>query len=156
MGSDRRGAAGMTKEAQIEITEYVKRGMDAEAILKKAANPKSALHSLLEWDDSAAAHAWRLRQIGRLICSVRIESRDASSRVSEVRLCPGPRGENGNYLTASQVGRSKSAMSELADLARRDLRTFRRRYALLTDVTLFARLFALIDAVCGREEIAAE
>lgn len=39
----------------------------AEAVVEYARNPKTALHSCFEWDDTAAAVAWRLEQARQII-----------------------------------------------------------------------------------------
>lgn len=47
--------------------------LDQELVLEAARSPRSKLHRFFEWDDTAAANKWRLRQAADLIRSVKIE-----------------------------------------------------------------------------------
>jgi hypothetical protein len=56
--------------------------LTAEAILERARSENSALHALFDWDDTAAAHAWRLRQAQGIIRAVvKVWSRPAPEPV---------------------------------------------------------------------------
>ena len=60
--------------------EAAKHGTITPAQLVTAArNPKSPGHAYFEWDDSKAAHAWRLTQASGIIRRCRIEYRPASA-----------------------------------------------------------------------------
>lgn len=43
-----------------------------QAVVEAAKNPSHALHEYFEWDDSSAAHAWRVEQARVLIRSVKL------------------------------------------------------------------------------------
>jgi hypothetical protein len=47
--------------------------LSPDAVLKDARNPKSPLHDEFEWDDSAAAHQYRVDQARALIARVKVE-----------------------------------------------------------------------------------
>lgn len=65
----------MTKEALKELKQLEDRKgrLTPEQVLEAASDPKSALHSQFEWDDSKAAYAHRLDQARELIRRVKIE-----------------------------------------------------------------------------------
>ena len=56
----------------------------AELVLERARDPASALHEAFEWDDSEAAHRWRLDQARALIRSVRVAAEDKPREEREV------------------------------------------------------------------------
>lgn len=58
--------------------------LTAEELVARAADPKNPLHSSFEWDDTAAAHEYRLIQARRLIGSV--YTWRASREAGEVRV----------------------------------------------------------------------
>lgn len=46
--------------------------LTADSVVSKATDPSTALHEHFEWDDTAAAHEYRLEQARHLIRTVRI------------------------------------------------------------------------------------
>jgi hypothetical protein len=53
-----------------------------EAVVEDASNENSPLHELFEWDDSVAAHQFRLHQARMVITSVEVEVRTDTSTLS--------------------------------------------------------------------------
>ena len=77
-------------------------------VLSEASNPKSPLHDQFTWDDTAAAHQWRLSQARELIRSVRIEFKVDSRNVSTVRYVRDPdAGEKQGYSDVTKLRTSK-------------------------------------------------
>lgn len=62
-----------TAAARVAIAELEKRGrLTATQVVNAARDPASPLHEYFEWDNTAAADAWRIEQARRLIRSVRV------------------------------------------------------------------------------------
>jgi hypothetical protein len=49
-----------------------KAGLTPDAVVADAAEPKSVLHPLFDWNDTTAAHKWRLEQASYIIRSVTV------------------------------------------------------------------------------------
>lgn len=47
-------------------------GLTPEAVVEEAKNPESPLHHIFDWDDTVAAHKWRLQQARVLINEIEI------------------------------------------------------------------------------------
>lgn len=57
-----------TDEVKKELRMLEKRGLlKPEDVVEFAKNPKTALHEVFVWDDTEAAHLWRLHQARNLI-----------------------------------------------------------------------------------------
>jgi hypothetical protein len=117
-----------------------------DGVIADARNPNSPLHTLFEWNDSDAAHQYRLVQARALIRAVVVRYRAAPesggrSIVAFVNVKQGDR----QYYTATAVA--------LADPQRRaivlrqaweDFQALRKRYA---DLAEFSRFFAALDEI---------
>lgn len=55
--------------------------LTAEMVLRAASDPKHALHDHFDWDDSEAAHQWRLHQARMLIAQVRVVITTSTKKV---------------------------------------------------------------------------
>ncbi|WP_174804342.1 hypothetical protein [Martelella limonii] len=142
--------AGASKNAK-EVGEHLemlrqrfKGELTPEDILDDAKHDNSPLHSFFEWDDSAAAHQYRLKQARGLIRSV------VAVYVSDDR----PAVRQRAYVHVAEAGiphyRETShamSMTKTRDMvlqqAWRELQAWRRRYA---DLSEFSDLIDVIDA----------
>jgi hypothetical protein len=103
-----------------------------EAVVDFAADPETALHAHFTWDDTEAAHKYRLWQ-AREIIRVQVQVTDAS--VGPVRmyvsLMDDRKGSGGGYRTIDDVMASSVYRSQLLDQARRDMDRFSAKYGQL-------------------------
>jgi hypothetical protein len=117
----------LTDKAKAELAVLAAEGkLTAEAVLALAENPDNPLHDYLEWDDGEAANEYRKGQCRELIASVRIELSAPDMVDINVRA----------YIKIAPLGRSVPVAEALADwrdelitAARRDVRSWRRKYA---------------------------
>jgi hypothetical protein len=117
----------LTDEAKLELAALAADdNLTAEAVLKVAENPDNPLHDYLEWDDGVAAAEFRKGQCRALIASVRVELSTPETVTVNVRA----------YVKVAPLGRSVPVAEALADwrdelvtAARRDVRSWRRKYA---------------------------
>lgn len=112
-----------------------------DAVLQDAKSTKSPLHDEFDWDDSTAAHQWRLMQARELVRSVRIEFQTDTRIVSTVRYVRDPTaGEEQGYV---DVARLRSAPDMARDALLSELKSAR---------ALFERAFSLAEVLGLSEE----
>lgn len=117
--------------------------LTAAAVVDAALDPSSPLHSCFEWDDSLAAHQYRLVQARRLIASVRIPAAEGGPTRAYVHV-----ESLGSYEPADQVARAVDLRAEVMRGYRRDLARLRERLVRFVE---FAGVVAAIDDVLGEE-----
>lgn len=109
-----------------------KRGtITPDQLVIAAQNPKSPGHSYFEWDDSSAAHRWRLEQAARLIRRCRVEYRPASApdELRKVRaFWPTETPAGTVYAPTDAIGADPVASSVMLAEMEREWRAFRRRW----------------------------
>jgi hypothetical protein len=97
-------------------------------VVEEAADKRSPLHDQFEWDESVAAHQYRIEQARRLI-RVSVEMLAGSNRTTDVfvSLSTDREGEGGYRVMASVLTNAQQRDQMLAD-ALRELEIFRRKY----------------------------
>lgn len=86
-----------------------------DAVIADAQDKESPLHGVFEWDDSKAAHQYRLEQARELIRSVKVEIVTSERIISTVRYIrdPSAAGEQG-YVEVSKIrGEREIALTAL-------------------------------------------
>ena len=104
----------------------------AEVVVEFAKNKKTALHSRFCWDDTDAAHRYRLWQARDIIASVRFtpsDTKDLNVR-AYVSLTPDRRGGTGYRAVVDVMSNSEQQQQMMAD-ALADLTAIRRKYKAL-------------------------
>lgn len=101
-------------------------------VVAEAKSPKSPLHSHFTWDDSEAAHQWRLQQGRVLIASIKIEVETQPDIVQRVRRFT-HLGDEG-YVGTPEALNNPMQRHLVFDQALRELESFRRKYEALIDV----------------------
>lgn len=109
--------------------------LKTQSIVNAAREPSSILHSYFTWEDSVAAERWRNEEAGRLIRSLRITLPGNNTPTPVyVSIMEDRRGEGGGYRQTSDVITSEELMQQLAATARIELRAWKDRYKMLTDI----------------------
>jgi len=113
------------------------------AVLDRAQDPMSALHTYFEWDDDAAARAYRLSQATDLIrrVKVRIIRPDAAepirvrAYVSNRELPADSPGDTlpGSYTAIEEISGGTAAELMLLASIERDVQRLRQKYRSVTD-----------------------
>lgn len=119
--------------------------LDAEDVVEAARDPLSPLHSHFEWDDSVAAHQFRLTQARQMIRVVRIETGSDEIKRAFISACTEDEGRS--YRTLADVVSSGALQRSLLDAAERDLSAWLRQYGELIEVAELVQLarVALIE-----------
>src|SRR5215467_4024901 len=103
----------------------------AEVALEWAeANPRSALHKALEWDNEAAAYEHRLTQVRRLIV---LNIRDEGGRPAVVSLSI-DRVQGGGYRLFEDIQHVETMRAVLLADALKELERLRQKYQFLTEL----------------------
>lgn len=59
--------------------------LDRHSVVEAATNSKSLLHPFFEWNDTAAAHEWRLDQARKMLQAITIKIIDSKGEQQELR-----------------------------------------------------------------------
>lgn len=122
-----------------KIAEENGGNLTPDAVLEDARSKKSPLHDQFEWDDSEAAHKYRIEQARVLIRSVRVEVVTEEKTVSVVRYLRNP-----EMPSKSQGYADVAAIRDSTELARDALRAeFARARALFDRAESLAAAFSM-------------
>ena len=100
----------------------------AEDVLEAARDPESPLHPYFQWDDSAAAEAYRLSQASELIRRVKIEVVTQETTIRCVKYVNIPNGRPSAYFSLAKMRQDQGAAlltDELRRVVGNLLRTIR-------------------------------
>lgn len=122
-----------------------------EMVVEAASKPTSPLHGMLCWDDTRAAHEFRLFQARSLIRRVVVYSIDPHEDVNKTRnfvnvVVRDADGERRTYMPLTSVVQSQDYTDQMLDDAKRALISFKRKYAVLSGLV---KVFASIDELVG-------
>jgi len=124
-----------------ELTRIVERHggvLRPEDVVDEARDPRSPLHDQFDWDDSEAAHKWRLHQARNLIrvCVRYVETPDRERKPCRVfvSLTTDRVSNGGGYRALDDVLRVKSTREQLLEDAMREAEAFARKYAMLSEL----------------------
>lgn len=119
-----------------------------EQVVAAAADEASPLHSQFEWDDSAAAAAYRTAQAGALIrrCKVTIVGADEEThRVRAYLNLPADEGR-GRYFATDDVLTDPATRNVIMQQVARDVAALRRKYRGLADFDSVLRATLMPEA----------
>jgi len=110
-----------------------------ETVVEKARDIKSPLHPRFEWDNTKAAHEYRLWQARKLI-AVHVEVIGSSRKESRVYVAlSSDKPDGGGYRTLVDVLNDKEMRATLLQDAYDDMKRFEQKYSRLKElVTVFA------------------
>lgn len=135
------------EQLQEELTALQQDGvLNPDAVVDWAqAHPESQLHREFNWDDSEAAHQWRLSQARQLILRVKIVIHAPDQTEMKVRRfvsLPSDRTAEGGYRETLTVLSDDQQRAELLRSALAELKTLRRKYSQLKEL---AAVFSAVD-----------
>lgn len=123
----------VTNALRTILKNHPKRKLMPAAVIEHARQPDSPLHGYFEWDDSKAAHAYRLVQARHLIAEIEIVS-DSKRESAPVFVSLLSDRKTGGYRDVGQVLASKSLRRELLATAVSELRAIQSRYDRLKEL----------------------
>ena len=114
-----------------------------EDIVNKARDASTELHSCFEWNDSKAAEKYRLYQANDIVRHLYLvrqetdeedaEQEDRKITVNQFR-CFSNLGKNNEYESTIQIVRNEDKYQLLLEQAKRELRAFKQKYAVLKEL----------------------
>jgi hypothetical protein len=109
--------------------------LQPETVVEEARPATSPLHSRFTWDNTEAAHQYRIWQARQLI-RVTVEVLAGTEETTEVfvSLTTDRERESGGYRTMVSVLSNRDMRSQLLEDARNDMRLFEEKYAKLTEL----------------------
>lgn len=113
----------------------------AEAILQKAEDPNSELHKCFEWDDTKAAHLYRLQQARNIMCNLVFTSDSKDYEPLRVFYITT---ETSVYKPTRLILQQPDEYQALLSRAKAELKSFKQRYHTIQEL---GDLFALIDTL---------
>lgn len=98
-----------------------------EKVVEAASNPDSPLHRYFEWDDSEAAHQYRLHQARRLV--VRVIVKDASRKPTRVNVVirRADGSERRGYVPVERAANDEDMCNQILHDTKRALTAYRTR-----------------------------
>ncbi len=124
--------------------------LKADAVIEYASDPETALHSQFTWDDSTAAHNYRLWQARMLIRVVVKEApaEDVAPMRVYVSMLEDRYGETGGgYRSTEEVMTDKDLREQLLQQATLEFERWRDKYEHIHEL---AEVFAAMDKVKTR------
>ena len=141
------------REALLALRDANTQSLNPRTVVEAARDEESPLHNYFEWDDGAAAEAFRLVQAEGLIRRAKITvvrearaERGVSLSVTrEYQSRPSMRSIG--YESVETIMSDEGRRDEMLEQARKELSAFRRRYESLAEL---AEVFGAIEQVIGR------
>lgn len=141
----------MTNPAIIkELTEIARANggvLKAEVVVEVAADKSSPLHSWFEWDDTEAAHQWRLQQARQLIrvCVETWEPNQEPVRVFVNLTTDRYQEEGGGYRSTAVVLANAKMREQMLQDALEELGRVKKKYAQLKELTSIWDALAIVE-----------
>ena len=109
------------------------------SILEYARNENSELHKCFEWDDTVAAEKYRLQQARNIVCNLVYQEKEEEP--TKLRVFYNQSSTN-TYKPTKVLVRNEDSYKELLMQAKLELRAFKNKYKMLTELE---DIFKLID-----------
>lgn len=142
--------ARVNKSAQEELEALSKESggfLRPEKVVRYAENPDTALHKYFEWDDTAAAHQYRLKQARDIIrVLVIVDEKSLETTRAYVSLRD-DRCSDVGYRAIASVLSDKELTQMLLNDAFYDLERFEKKYRTLKNIAVMNGLFSQINTV---------
>ena len=139
-GKSRNGKAGNMKRTpiQIELARLTKEHggiLAPEVVVEFAKDESTALHSQFNWDDTEAAHLYRLHQARNLI-RVQVYHEPQVERTTQVYVSlPEDRESGGGYRRMVDVLSDEDKRRQLLAMAIAELEVFQKKYQRLNELS---------------------
>ena len=132
-------------DANLVANEIADIGENAtpKQIVEKARDESTELHKCFDWNDTTAAEKWRIQQARQVVCCLVIKQVDDRLNETPIRTfyMPDMQRDKG-YRATELIIRDKDEYQRLLDRAMGELRSFKVKYSMLTELE---EIFALIS-----------
>ena len=119
---------------ELEDIQKRKGALTPDIVLKDASRKTSKIHSCFEWDNTKAAHAFRLNQARYMLRSIEvvIETDDDKdeTRTIELRAFQNVENEDGDkvYVTLNQARENDDYWQQVKDSALSEIKSWQKKY----------------------------
>ena len=104
-------------------------GLTASIVIEEAKHKTSVLHGAFEWDDSKAAHQWRLHSARHLMRSVEIVSTSAEGDIRNLPAFVFVKTDSGpHYETLARVLSDEELRTQVLNKALKEFEQWQQRY----------------------------
>lgn len=130
--------------------------ISATTVVSAASDPQSAMHRYFEWDDTAAAHEYRLSQARQLIRSIQVNvitkpgpnpERAWTRQYHNVRVSEPEAATLRAYVPLQIVIKDEDKLREVIENAQRELFGWRERVRTYQDFEEFRRFQSVLTAI---------
>ena len=135
-------AAQVAGEELERIRTHNNGRLESGMVVDAARAPESPLHPAFEWDDEAAATAYRIEQAKYLIRSVEVVVEDRPTATPLRAFVSVVRDEDRSYTSVSHAMADATLRQQVLVQALKELEAWRQRYAELVEL---ASVMAAID-----------
>jgi hypothetical protein len=119
-------------------------GLTAETLLEASEREDAPLHNEFEWDDTKAAHEYRLGQSRHIIACLMVVPEEQPETAEPVRAFLNVVKEESKYHSINAILRSEDLHKAMLNRAKAELQAFERKYSELKELKT---LFDLIDTM---------
>ena len=93
-----REQSAIVRDHLLALCEKAQGNLTADAVVAEAANKRSPIHHLFEWDDSKAAHAYRIDQARMLLRGIQVRFETHRETFEAPAFCRNPSTSSGYAL----------------------------------------------------------
>lgn len=115
-----------------------------ENFLESARSETSEMHKLFEWDDTKAAHQYRLNQASVIIASIRVTVVEKEPEQVKVRLYVQDKETSSGYVNIKRAFTEDDKRKRIIEEAKRDVEWFKNKYQ---GFVLFAKILKKFDGI---------
>lgn len=119
-------------------------GLTAETLLEANSSENAPLHNEFEWDDSKAAHSYRLQQARHIINCLVIVPEGQTTNTTSVRAFFNIEENSPKYESVNAILQNEDKHQKLLNRAFSELRAFQKKYSTLEELT---PLYSLIEEI---------
>lgn len=110
-------------------------GLSSRTLLEESRPTKAKLHKEFTWDDSKAAESWRLKEAGDILTVVQVTYEVGPEEPQRAFVIQERTEEANNYAPVHEVLERQSSRDRLILDLLKDLQIFRRRFALVSELS---------------------
>ena len=103
-------------------------------ILEYAKNENTELHKCFDWDDTSAANKWRLQQARQIVCNLVYKEKEETKNEQRTPLRVFYQSSKKEYEPTKIILTKKDEYEELLKRAKQELRAFKEKYKMLTEL----------------------
>lgn len=118
---------------------------DKELIVEFARDPKCPIHKYFDWDDTSAAHKYRLQQARKMINCVLYIKDDGMKYDTPKAISVKIKGDTGVYMDTQEISRNPDIHDMVMEKALKDLKGWQIRFARLREIPEMVPIFNLIE-----------